>query len=73
MRLFIRISQITRYLFDLHVSGIGGIGEGDHHLVSLLDRHFGIIQRPSIHSGRRACLEPPKRDPDPAQGILEPC
>ena len=73
VRLFIGIGQKTGYLLDLNICRVRGVGEGYYDLVSLLDRHLGIVQGPSVHSGRCACLESSERDPDPVQGILESC
>ena len=69
--LFIGISQVAGDLLDLDVCRIRGIGEGDYDLISLLDRHLGVIQSPSVHSGRRACLKSAERNADPVEGILE--
>ena len=73
VRLFIGIGQKTGYLLDLDICRVRGVGEGYYDLVSLLDRHLGIVQGPSVHSGRCACLESAERDPYPVQGILESC
>ena len=73
VRLFVCVGQKTGDLFDLYICGIRGIGEGNYNFVSLLDGHLGVVEGPSIHSGRSTGLESAKRDPYSIQGILEAC
>ena len=71
MSLLVSICEEAGDLFDLNVRRIRRIGERNDHLISLLDRHLGIVKRSSIHSGRRSGLESAKGNTDPIQGILE--
>ena len=72
MRLFISIGQPAGNLLDLNIGRIRRIGKRDDYRVSGLDLHFGIIQSPAVHPGRRPGLEPSQRNTQPVHGILEP-